>query len=239
MTSNATENFFQRWARRKAENEPATVVERDSSRVGSPTPAPALSAVQAPKTAPTPAPTLADVGLLAPDADFSRYLASGLDPTVRRAAMKKLFTDPHFNCMDGLDIYIDDYTKPSPVSATMLAGLAHARSTLNPRPAWIAEEITENPCAEVDVADRTASVDDGSDGSNGSNGAVRVAQAGESEVGNPVADQHADIEHNGDGQNTTADGTAGDIDHETIAPPLASFTRALPGVRALNPVHDH
>ena len=29
--------------------------------------------------------------------------------------MKKLFTDPHFNVMDGLDTYIDDYRKPDPI----------------------------------------------------------------------------------------------------------------------------
>ena len=29
--------------------------------------------------------------------------------------MKKLFSDPHFNVMDGLDTYIDDYGKPDPL----------------------------------------------------------------------------------------------------------------------------
>ena len=29
--------------------------------------------------------------------------------------MKKLFSDPHFNVMDGLDTYIDDYGKPDPI----------------------------------------------------------------------------------------------------------------------------
>ena len=34
--------------------------------------------------------------------------------------MKKLFSDPHFNVMDGLDIYIDDYGKPDPIPLSML-----------------------------------------------------------------------------------------------------------------------
>ena len=34
--------------------------------------------------------------------------------------MKKLFADPHFNVMDGLDTYIDDYGKPDPIPASML-----------------------------------------------------------------------------------------------------------------------
>ena len=29
--------------------------------------------------------------------------------------MKKLFADPHYNVMDGLDVYIDDYSKPDPI----------------------------------------------------------------------------------------------------------------------------
>jgi hypothetical protein len=32
---------------------------------------------------------------------------------VKNAAMKKLFADPHFNVMDRLDIYIDDYSSPT------------------------------------------------------------------------------------------------------------------------------
>jgi hypothetical protein len=34
--------------------------------------------------------------------------------------MKKMFTDPHFNIMDGLDIYIGDYSKPDPLPPGML-----------------------------------------------------------------------------------------------------------------------
>jgi hypothetical protein len=34
--------------------------------------------------------------------------------------MKKLFSDPHFNVMDGLDSYIADYGKPDPIPLSML-----------------------------------------------------------------------------------------------------------------------
>ncbi|OYY56555.1 MAG: hypothetical protein B7Y05_20260 [Polynucleobacter sp. 24-46-87] len=44
----------------------------------------------------------------------------GVDPLVQQAAMKKMFSDPHFNIMDGLDIYIDDYSKPDPIPMEML-----------------------------------------------------------------------------------------------------------------------
>ncbi|HEX8477639.1 MAG TPA: DUF3306 domain-containing protein, partial [Telluria sp.] len=45
-------------------------------------------------------------------------------------ALKKLFADPNFAVMDGLDIYIDDYTKPSPLTGAMLATLRHAPGVL-------------------------------------------------------------------------------------------------------------
>ena len=41
--------------------------------------------------------------------------ARDVAPDVKNAAMKKLFADPHFNVMDGMDTYIDDYSKPDPI----------------------------------------------------------------------------------------------------------------------------
>ena len=41
--------------------------------------------------------------------------------------MKKLFADPHFNVMDGLDIYIDDYSKSDPIPESMLRQMASAK----------------------------------------------------------------------------------------------------------------
>lgn len=52
--------------------------------------------------------------------DFSAFMQPGVDSFVQQAAMKKMFTDPHFNVMDGLDIYIGDYSKPDPIPLEML-----------------------------------------------------------------------------------------------------------------------
>jgi hypothetical protein len=68
-----------------------------------------------------PSATLEDVekiDRLAPD--FSAFMRPDVDPAVQQAAMKKMFSDPHFNVMDGLDIYIDDYSKPDPIPLEML-----------------------------------------------------------------------------------------------------------------------
>lgn len=74
-----------------------------------------------------PPPTWDDLAELTPEADFSRYVAGNVDPGVRNAAMKKLFSDPHYNVMDGLDTYIDDYGKPDPIPPAMLRSLAQSR----------------------------------------------------------------------------------------------------------------
>jgi hypothetical protein len=69
---------------------------------------------------------LAEVDQLTPEADFARFVGRDVDPKVRHAALKKLFTDPHYNVMDGLDIYIDDYHKADPLPPGMLRQLAQS-----------------------------------------------------------------------------------------------------------------
>jgi hypothetical protein len=68
----------------------------------------------APATSPPP-PTLEDVRQLTLDADFRPFVDRRVPPEVRNAALRKLFSDPHFNVMDGLDVYIDDYSRPDPL----------------------------------------------------------------------------------------------------------------------------
>jgi hypothetical protein len=72
-------------------------------------------------------PTLADVAKLTADSDYSVFMAKGVAPEVKNAAMKKLFSDPHYNIMDGLDIYIDDYSSPEIMPKSMLRKMASAR----------------------------------------------------------------------------------------------------------------
>ncbi|MDP1901930.1 MAG: DUF3306 domain-containing protein [Rubrivivax sp.] len=67
-----------------------------------------------------PSPTLEDVEVLTHDSDYTKFVARGVTPEVRNAALKKLFTDPQFNVMDGLDTYIGDYHTPDPLPPGML-----------------------------------------------------------------------------------------------------------------------
>lgn len=72
---------------------------------------------------------------LTPDSDFGQFLRQEISEEVRRKAMKTLFADPQFNVMDGLDIYIDDYSISEPIPEAMMATLNHARSLLSDAPA--------------------------------------------------------------------------------------------------------
>jgi hypothetical protein len=96
-----------------------------------------------PDAAPRRVPTIEDVAALGPQSDFSAFVSQGVDKTVQRLAMKKLFSDPHFSILDGLDVYIDDYSKADPIPAAMLASLEHAKSVF----ARLLDDETAAPAA--------------------------------------------------------------------------------------------
>lgn len=124
------DGFLSRWARRKAgarsdapvADVPTVAVPATASEPAAPplAEAHAADATLTPAAEPAPLPTLDDVARLTHASDFSPYVARNVDAGVRNAAMKKLFSDPHFNVMDGLDTYIDDYGKPDPIPLSML-----------------------------------------------------------------------------------------------------------------------
>ncbi len=129
----ADDSFFSRWSRQKAqakvqplaEVSPAPVVAVPVTTVPE-APAPVLAVQPTPATDPAP-PTLDDVAQLTPQSDFAPYMGRTVTQVVKNAAMKKLFADPHFNVMDGLDIYIDDYSIPSPLSPEDLKNMVAAQ----------------------------------------------------------------------------------------------------------------
>jgi len=125
------DGFLTRWSRRKASVRQGQTVPAAPPLPPLPAQPPAAPAAQPTEAAAaaTPAPlapaappplTLEDVEQLTPSSDFSRFVAPQVTPDVRNAALKTLFTDPHFNVMDGLDTYIEDFGKPDPLPAGML-----------------------------------------------------------------------------------------------------------------------
>jgi Protein of unknown function (DUF3306) len=70
---------------------------------------------------------LPPISELTKDSDYTPFMQAGVDPLQRNAAMRQLFKDPHYNIMDGLDIYIDDYSKPDPIPPEMLKRLVQSQ----------------------------------------------------------------------------------------------------------------
>lgn len=123
-------NFFSRWSRRKEQVRSGEAVPPEAPAVPVTPAATEVAAAPLPAEAPAPAPpvlTLEDVARLTPESDYSAFVARHVPADVRNAAVKKLFTDPHYNVMDGLDIYIDDYSLPSPLAATEMARMVGAQ----------------------------------------------------------------------------------------------------------------
>ena len=187
MNDGSDEGFLSRWSRRKAQlrqtpaaperpaTEPAVALAHDVAArpPASVDPAPAAPAEQtasearAPTAAPAvPPPTLEEARMLTPTSDFTRFVAPGVDKEVKNAAMKKLFADPHFNVMDGLDTYIDDYGKADPIPKAMLRQLVQARVLglldddleEQPQPVHAAAPEAVAPAEAADPAPETTSV---------------------------------------------------------------------------------
>jgi hypothetical protein len=158
----SSEGFsLRRWSRRKldaARTEPAAAP-------AAAVPAAAVPAAAAPPAAGPPAapaaaaltpvaPDLPPVESLTPESEFAAFFKPQVDEVVKRAALKQLFRDPRFNVMDGLDTYIDDYTKVDPISADVLKQLVQTRYIFDPPPTELTPEghvvdATPAPTAEA------------------------------------------------------------------------------------------
>lgn len=130
----AADDFFSRWA--KKTDSPTAEVVQDAPLE---------------ECAPRLPPTLDDVAELDASSDFSPFVAQGVDDVVKRLALKKLFSDPRFNIMDGLDTYIEDYNTFVPMTTVMVAELNHAKLLMNPL-AHLEQplmQMLETPLSEV------------------------------------------------------------------------------------------
>ena len=167
-----SDDFLSRWSRRKIEarkKDPA--VSTDDPVIPAPDEgvrgqAPAVIQAEPPPVPPEPRPPepLPPVESLTPESDFTPFMKGEVDPGIRRQALKALFQDPRFNVMDGLDVYIDDYSKPDPlpegwlekmnmatrlgdyparVEAERLAGEAAKKTAEEPAPQLGAEQIAK------------------------------------------------------------------------------------------------
>ena len=109
------EDFLRRWSRRKHEH--AADAEKPKS-------------VENKEDAATkPAAPLPSVEKLTRDSDFTGFMQPKVEDALRRAALKKLFNDPHFNIPDPFEPYSGDWTGEV-LPPEMLATLNQAKTLL-------------------------------------------------------------------------------------------------------------
>ena len=141
---------LRRWSQRKFEaarekNAPAAAANPVAAPAAAAAPAPApvdvaspfaarapVDVAPPPAAAPTPATTLPPVESLTIDSDFTPFFQPQAGEALKRQALKQLFRDPRFNVMDGLDVYVGDYSLPDPISPDIVKQMVQGRYIFDP-----------------------------------------------------------------------------------------------------------
>ena len=129
--------FLSRWSRRKQAARDG-IEEPRPPEAGPPAAPVPVSPVAASPTPEPPAP-LPPLASLTPESDFAPFMRPEVDGDMRRQALKTLFSDPRCNVMDGLDVYIDDYTKTTPMPEGWLEKMVGAARLGDWKPPVVAE----------------------------------------------------------------------------------------------------
>ena len=117
-------SFVRRWSERKArardleQQTPAIAADQASSQ------AQASAAVRSPARELTDA-DMPPLDSLNEHSDYSGFFSAKVSETVRRQALRTLFRSPRCNVMDGLDVYIEDYTRFAELGDIITQDLRH------------------------------------------------------------------------------------------------------------------
>jgi hypothetical protein len=141
------ERFAARWSRLKAEARAAAQAQE----------AP-------PQSPPAPPPQLPQPETLTPESDFTPFMDPRVDHVTRRAALKMLFADAHFNVPDPFEAYSADYTVAEAIPFDVLKTLDHARKLLFDEPAGQPAGETQTAAGGAATAPdaQPGAIDDGS-----------------------------------------------------------------------------
>jgi Protein of unknown function (DUF3306) len=82
------------------------------------------------EVAPAVPPAVPPVESLTPESDFAAFMNPKVKEELRRLALKKLFSDPHFNVPDPFEPYSRDWNDVEALTPELLATLNQARSVL-------------------------------------------------------------------------------------------------------------
>jgi len=159
------ETFVRRWSRRKHASAEDADAAADAGALapGADGAAAASPGADVPEDAGS-APTDADVPpveSLHRESDYSGFLSPKVSESLRRAALRKLFSMPEFNVRDGLDDYDDDYTSFTALGNTITADMRHrAEREAAGRPREEAEQVATAQSADEGSSSAPESRDD-------------------------------------------------------------------------------
>lgn len=74
---------------------------------------------------------------LTDESDFTAFMQPKVPEALKRQALKKLFANPQFNVMDGLDVYVDDYSVSVPIPDDWYKDIPSWQAMLNPKPPMV------------------------------------------------------------------------------------------------------
>lgn len=162
------EGFLGRWSRRKLETrgepdaqpefvEPAAVdVTTPEPRVTEPVPEPPSDADMPP------------LASLNADSDVSGFLSPRVSDGLRKAALQRLFQQPEFNVMDGLDDYCEDYRNFKPLGEVITADMRHRLEVIQQRlerfMADDSEPTTQTEDTRIAAREQATGTDEQTDG---------------------------------------------------------------------------
>lgn len=131
MARDDGEGFLSRWSRLKKEVPQKEGVAPELKPSLAPAAPPSVPAKESPAAPATTEPQLPPIDSLKGLAsEYTEFLKPGVDESLRRSALKKLFSDPYFETFERFEAYCEDYTKGEPIPAAMLRTLAHAKGLL-------------------------------------------------------------------------------------------------------------
>lgn len=152
-----SDNFLSRWSRRKLEAKTQT----QDPELSSSQPAPeafntsSVKVFDPPRVEEEkveeialPLPTEEDLDAVRAGGDVRAFLSEKVSKDLKNKAFKALFSRPEFNVMDGLDIYIDDYNKFTPLTKADIDKMTLSKQLLS-RPDL---EALKNKLDDVGVA---------------------------------------------------------------------------------------
>lgn len=141
-----SENFLSRWSKRKLEVRAQEKLAEEAPAVQDKAPVSAVnvesenrahelvkadSQVQPVPDPELPLPTEADLLAVRQGGDIKAFMVDKVSAELKNKAFKALFSRPEFNVMDGLDIYIDDYNKFTPLSKEDIGKMTLSKQLLS------------------------------------------------------------------------------------------------------------